>query len=65
MKKMLSFRARTVLTTDPYVKHDADLLPLEEVVERSDVLVLCVPHSCYKHLDIGNTRVVDIWGFLR
>ena len=64
LKKMLSFRAGTVLTTDPYVKRDADLLPLEEVIECSDILVLCVPHADYKKLDVGDAEVVDIWGFL-
>ncbi|MDA0745477.1 MAG: nucleotide sugar dehydrogenase [bacterium] len=64
LKKMLMFRAREILTTDPHVTTDPDLLPLEEVVRRSDIMVLCVPHTAYHNLDHGNKPVVDIWGFL-
>ena len=33
-----------MLTTDPFVTTDPDLLPLDEVVARSDLLILCTPH---------------------
>lgn len=64
MKDILAFRAREVLTTDPYVTTDPNLLPVLEVMERSDLLVLCVPHTAYRRLDLKNRPVVDIWGFL-
>jgi UDP-N-acetyl-D-mannosaminuronic acid dehydrogenase len=63
LKKLLAFRAQNVLTTDPYVKTDPDLLSLEEVLSRSDVLILCVPHQPYKDLDLTGRVVVDIWNF--
>ncbi len=34
-----------MLTTDPLVTTDPDLLPLDEVIERSDILIVCTPHS--------------------
>jgi UDP-N-acetyl-D-mannosaminuronic acid dehydrogenase len=52
------------LTNDPHVMGDDQLSPLDEVVERSDVLILCVPHSDYKNLDTGGKPVVDVWDFL-
>ena len=64
MKDILAFRAREVMTTDPYVTTDPNLLPVREVMERSDLLVLCVPHAAYRRLDLKNKPVVDIWGFL-
>ncbi len=64
LKKVMEFRAREVFTTDPYVKTDPDLLPLETVIAKSDLLVLCAPHSDYRHLDTKGKPVVDIWGFL-
>lgn len=64
LKDILAFRAREVLTTDPYVTSDPNLLPIREVTERSDLLVLCVPHSAYRRLDLKNKPVLDIWGFL-
>ncbi len=39
LKRVLAFRARRVLTTDPFVTDDPDLLPLEQVIAESDVLV--------------------------
>jgi UDP-N-acetyl-D-mannosaminuronic acid dehydrogenase len=61
LKKLLAFRAKAVLTTDPYVTTDPSLLPLEEVVSRSDILVLCVPHNIYRDLDVANKVVMDVW----
>jgi UDP-N-acetyl-D-mannosaminuronic acid dehydrogenase len=63
MKKILAFRAKAVLTTDPYVQGDADLLPLNEVLRRSDILILCAPHQVYKDLKLNHDVVVDIWNF--
>ena len=63
-KKAVAGYAREVLTTDPFVTTDPDLKSLDEVVARSDILVLCVPHSCYKTADLGGKMVVDVWGFL-
>jgi UDP-N-acetyl-D-mannosaminuronic acid dehydrogenase len=62
LKKVLQFRATDVLTTDPHVNTDPELLPLQDVIDRSDVLVLCVPHKAYKGLDVKGKPVIDIWG---
>lgn len=62
-KNVLGNLAREVLTTDPFVVTDPNLLPLEEVIARSDLLVLCTPHSCYKGADLRGKPVVDVWGF--
>jgi UDP-N-acetyl-D-mannosaminuronic acid dehydrogenase len=64
MKKLLRFKAKNVLTTDPYVPNDTDLKLLEEVIDQSDILVLCVPHREYRHLDTKGKKIVDIWGYL-
>jgi UDP-N-acetyl-D-mannosaminuronic acid dehydrogenase len=63
LKKLLGMKARRVLTTDPYVKGDKDLVPLETVLVESDVLVLCTPHGVYKKLDLTGKPVFDIWDF--
>ena len=64
LKKMLQFRVKEVLTTDPHVTSDPELLPAEEVVSKSNVLILCVPHSSYRSLDTRGKPVLDIWGCL-
>ena len=63
LKKILAIRAKSVLTTDPYVQSDPALLPLEEVVRGSDILILCAPHRAYRNLDPGHKIIVDIWNF--
>lgn len=61
LKHILRFRARGVLTTDAYVITDPELLALEEVVERSDLLVIGAPHRVYRDLEVDKP-VIDIWG---
>lgn len=65
LKKILQFRANRVLTTDPHVTTDPDLLPINEVIEKSDLLILCIPHSAYSEIDIQNKPLVDIWGYIK
>jgi UDP-N-acetyl-D-mannosaminuronic acid dehydrogenase len=62
-KKMLLPLCREVLTTDPFVTTDPTLLPLDDVTGRSDLLILCTPHLCYKDADLKGKPVVDVWGF--
>ncbi|HZL61073.1 MAG TPA: nucleotide sugar dehydrogenase [Pseudolabrys sp.] len=64
-KKMLGGQVRAVLTTDPFVTTDPELLPLTEVIERSDLLILCAPHTAYRTADFKGKPVVDIWGELQ
>ncbi|MDA8902780.1 nucleotide sugar dehydrogenase [Porticoccaceae bacterium] len=63
LKKSLSLHTDNVLCTDPFVTTDPSLIPVEEVIEKSDILVLCTPHAAYKELDFGSTPVYDMWGF--
>ncbi len=60
LKRILRFKARDVLCTDPYVTADGDLLPLEEVCRRADLLVIGAPHRIYADL-VVDVPVVDIW----
>ncbi len=64
LKKLLKLKARCVLTTDPLVSRDPDLVDLEEVIGKSDLLILGVPHSAYRNLSVQGKPVVDIWNFL-
>jgi UDP-N-acetyl-D-mannosaminuronic acid dehydrogenase len=64
LKKILEIEAKQVLCTDPYVR-DGSLLPLAEVVDRSEILILGAPHGNYKTQlpDLSAKTVVDIWNF--
>lgn len=61
---LLAARAREVLCTDPLVTTDPDLLPLEEVLNRADLLVIGAPHPHYRDLRT-ELPVVDIWNLRR
>lgn len=63
LKRILDFKARRVLTTDPYVTCDTTLDSLDDVLEQSDVLVVATPHDEYKGLQIDKP-VADIWNVL-
>jgi UDP-N-acetyl-D-mannosaminuronic acid dehydrogenase len=38
---------------------------LREVVRRSDILILCTPHSIYANADLRGKKVYDIWSFFK
>lgn len=63
LRRVLSFKAREVLTTDPHVTVDRDLLPLETVLRRSDLLVIATPHREYRDL-VTDKPVADIWNLM-
>ncbi len=63
LKRILAFKAGAVLCTDPYVTVDPALRPLEEVISRSDLLVVAAPHPEYREL-VTDKPVADIWNIL-
>jgi UDP-N-acetyl-D-mannosaminuronic acid dehydrogenase len=62
MKKLLELEAKAVLATDEFVKLEG-LLPLDEVLARSDVLVIGAPHTRYKSLR-PTQPTLDPWNLL-
>jgi UDP-N-acetyl-D-mannosaminuronic acid dehydrogenase len=61
---LLEAKAREVLCTDPLVTSDPGLVPLDEVLDRADLLVIGAPHTHYRDLRTS-TPVVDIWNLRR
>jgi len=60
LKRILQFKARQVLCTDPHVTTDGTLVPLDQVLADADVLVVGAPHDAYRDL-ATDIPVVDIW----
>jgi UDP-N-acetyl-D-mannosaminuronic acid dehydrogenase len=62
LRRVLKFRAKAVLSTDPYVDDETDdtLLPLELVLEKADILVIATPHPEYRELHTAKP-VADLW----
>jgi UDP-N-acetyl-D-mannosaminuronic acid dehydrogenase len=63
LKRILAFKAAAVLCADPYVTCDPELRPQQEVLERSDLLVIAAPHPEYRGLRTAKP-VADIWNVL-
>lgn len=63
LQRILGFRARRVLCTDPYVRTDPSLVPLEQVLAEADILVVATPHPEYRGL-VTDKPVADVWNVL-
>jgi UDP-N-acetyl-D-mannosaminuronic acid dehydrogenase len=60
IKRILTFKAKRVLTTDPYVTTDPTLVPLEQVLDEADLLIVATPHKEYRDLT-PSQPVADVW----
>ncbi|HEX3921934.1 MAG TPA: UDP binding domain-containing protein [Streptosporangiaceae bacterium] len=63
LRQLLADRARGVVCTDPVATADPGLLPLPEVLDRADLLVIGAPHAEYRGL-VTRKPVADIWNLL-
>jgi UDP-N-acetyl-D-mannosaminuronic acid dehydrogenase len=63
--KVLRFHGADVLYSDEYAS-DPTFITKEQLVERSDVVIVGVPHQAYRTLEIpAHVEVVDLWGVIR
>lgn len=61
--KLLEFEANEIYCSDPYIK-DPRFVTAEQLIEKSDIIILATPHRQYADLKIGGDKVlVDIWNF--
>jgi UDP-N-acetyl-D-mannosaminuronic acid dehydrogenase len=65
LRRVLKFKAKAVLSTDPYVTEETDdtLLPLAAVLEKADLLIIATPHVEYQGL-VTDKPVADVWNSL-
>ena len=61
LKRILRFKAKEVVCSDPYVTVDPELVPLDELLKRADVVIVAAPHADYRDLST-ELPLVDIWG---
>jgi UDP-N-acetyl-D-mannosaminuronic acid dehydrogenase len=60
LRKILLLKANETLCTDPHIA-DERFLPLAEVLQRADLLVIAAPHPQYRDL-VTDKPVADMWG---
>jgi UDP-N-acetyl-D-mannosaminuronic acid dehydrogenase len=63
LKRILAFKAKRVLMTDPYVTVDPELVPVEQVLAEADVLIVATPHPEYATITTDKP-VADVWDVL-
>jgi UDP-N-acetyl-D-mannosaminuronic acid dehydrogenase len=63
LKRLLAIKAREVLCTDPNVTTDPHLVPLQEVIDRAELLIVATPHPEYRDLHV-EVPVVDLFNVL-
>jgi UDP-N-acetyl-D-mannosaminuronic acid dehydrogenase len=65
LRRVLKFKAKAVIATDPYVSEEVDdtLLPLDAVLEKADLLIVATPHQEYRGLSVDQP-VADVWNVL-
>ncbi len=64
IKKLFAFEAREVLCADPFVK-DPSFVSAEELIERSNIIIVATPHKAYAKLAVpAGKKVVDVWNLL-
>ena len=60
LKRILKFKADSVLCADSLVSDDDSLVSEDELIKRSDLIVIGAPHYRYSTMSI-NKPVIDIW----
>jgi UDP-N-acetyl-D-mannosaminuronic acid dehydrogenase len=62
LRRVLKFKAKAVIGTDPYVSDEVDdtLLPLDEVLKKADLLIVATPHDEYRGL-VTDKPIADVW----
>lgn len=63
LKKILLFKAKEVLTSDPFVSVDKELIQQDELLNRVDLIIIGAPHLRYKKIKTDKP-IIDIWNLL-
>jgi UDP-N-acetyl-D-mannosaminuronic acid dehydrogenase len=60
LKRILKFKANLVLCADSFVNDDDSLVSEDELIEKSDLIVIGTPHNRYSVMSIKKP-VIDVW----
>ena len=64
LKKMLDISSKKLICSDEYID-DKRFVTKEELIDKSDIIILGVPHKNYKDLKIPSSKIIyDMWDFL-
>jgi UDP-N-acetyl-D-mannosaminuronic acid dehydrogenase len=63
LRDLLETESRAVICSDPFVRGKG-IVPSEEAIDRSDVLIIGVPHAAYSKIEPNGKPFVDLWNVL-
>lgn len=64
LKKILDLNSKKLFCSDEYIK-DKNFLSKEELIKKSDIIIIGVPHKNYSNLKIPKNKFVyDMWDFI-
>ena len=65
LRKILDLSTQKLFCSDEYIKND-NFVSKEELIKKSDIIILGVPHNNYSGLKIPKSKYVyDMWDFLK
>ena len=65
LRKMLDLSTKELFCSDEYIKNDS-FVSKEELIEKSDIIILGVPHQNYGTLKLPEGKYLyDMWNFLK
>lgn len=60
LRRILRFRAKDVLCADPHMTEDSSFVSQDELLSKSDIVVIGAPHSVYRGMQVSQP-LFDIW----
>tara|TARA_B100001123_G_C15335332_1_gene1032618 strand:- start:3371 stop:4549 length:1179 start_codon:yes stop_codon:yes gene_type:complete len=64
LKKILDLNSKKLFCSDEYIK-DKNFLSKEDLIKKSDIIIIGVPHKNYSNLKIPKNKFVyDMWDFI-
>ena len=61
LEKILKKNGTKVICSDEYIKNKK-FVTKEELIDKSDIIIIGVPHRNYNKLNFKNKRIINIWG---
>ena len=61
LEKILKKNGTKVICSDEYIKNKK-FVTKEELIDKSDIIIIGVPHRNYNKLNFKNKKIINIWG---
>ena len=63
LRKILLFESANIFCSDPFV-NDSEFVSEDELINKSDIIIIGAPHSSYGKIIIHDRIVIDVWNII-